>query len=225
MRDFGTVASAFWEDDKVRGMSDRAKLLALYLLTGPSSNLVGCYRLHPDYMAEDLNWPREAVWEALEEVCQTGFASFCGKTHLVLLPRYLKWNPFSNPNVSKKALKIIDTLPRQTVVFNALLKSLKASAKHLPKRFEEGFFDKLPKPYEEPYSEPTEKPTDKGSLQNLGNQEQEQEQYQEEDSASALAEAEAESSEALLPETELADRPENGDDMAPHPDFLRRGAG
>ena len=53
MRDYGKVFSTFWTSDSTRGMSDDAKVLALYLLTGPHSNIIGCFRLPDGYVSED----------------------------------------------------------------------------------------------------------------------------------------------------------------------------
>ena len=50
------VCPKFWTDDKVQPLSDDARLLFLYLMTSPHSNMAGFYWLPLGYIAEDLRW-------------------------------------------------------------------------------------------------------------------------------------------------------------------------
>ena len=43
----------------MRRVSDDARLLALYLLTGQHTNMIGCFRLPDGYVSEDLAWTPE----------------------------------------------------------------------------------------------------------------------------------------------------------------------
>ena len=49
MRDFGRLQCEFWVHAAIQPLSDQAKLLAAYLITGPHSNALGCYRLPTGY--------------------------------------------------------------------------------------------------------------------------------------------------------------------------------
>ena len=43
MRDYSRVHTAFWTSEDVRRLSEDGRTLALYLLTGPHSNMIGCF--------------------------------------------------------------------------------------------------------------------------------------------------------------------------------------
>ena len=68
MRTYGKVKIAFWEDDKIRGLPDAPKLLALYCLTGEHSNAIGCFRLPLGYIETDLRWSKDTAQTALERL-------------------------------------------------------------------------------------------------------------------------------------------------------------
>jgi hypothetical protein len=54
MRDHGKIYSRFWTNPDIDGLSTRAKLLCVYLLTNWHSNALGCYKLPLAYAACDL---------------------------------------------------------------------------------------------------------------------------------------------------------------------------
>jgi len=56
MRTYGQIQCSFWSDPDFADLSDQAKLLATYLLTGTHSNGLGCYRLPNEYVIADLGW-------------------------------------------------------------------------------------------------------------------------------------------------------------------------
>lgn len=69
MRTYGKVATAFWTDSRTRRLSERAKLLALYLLTGPHSNAIGVFRLGAGAISDDFeDWSRKEILAALGEM-------------------------------------------------------------------------------------------------------------------------------------------------------------
>ena len=68
MRDYGKVHTSFWISDGMRRVSDGARLLALYLLTGQHTNMNGCFRLPDGYVSEDLNWTSERVAKGFKEL-------------------------------------------------------------------------------------------------------------------------------------------------------------
>ena len=74
MREYGQVQSAFWQSVDAQAFSDTGKLLALYLLTGPHANGLGCYRLPDGYVMADLGWSDETVSKGFSELESAGFA-------------------------------------------------------------------------------------------------------------------------------------------------------
>lgn len=113
MREYGKVHSSFWSSPSIRGLSDDGKMLALYLLTSPHSNIIGAFRLPDGYACEDLEWSSERVAKGFAELLSNGFANRCETTKWVWVVKHLDWNPPENPNQRKSAAKIAGTIPDQ----------------------------------------------------------------------------------------------------------------
>lgn len=110
MRDYGKVYTAFWTSEDVLGMNEDERTLALYLLTCPHGNMLGCFRLPNAYASDDLKWTLERVSEGFAGLVSKGYIDRCERSHWVLIRRYLKWNQFENPNVGKAAGKLFGTI-------------------------------------------------------------------------------------------------------------------
>lgn len=162
MRDYGKVHTSFWISDGMRRVSDDARLLALYLLTGQHTNMIGCFRLPDGYVSEDLSWSTERVSKGFDELSNNGFATRDQSSKWVLIRNFLAWNSVENPNQGIAALRLFDQVPDKSSVKPELARVLSSALSHIS-------ISKL-----------------KGServLQPFLNQEQEQEQEQEEDSS------------------------------------------
>lgn len=109
MREYGQVQCGFWQSD-VNDCSDRARLLALYLMTCPHSNGIGCYALPDGYAMADLRWSQETLSEGFTELFRNGFAYRLGT--VVFLPNFLRWNGFSNGNVAQSRMAEWRALPK-----------------------------------------------------------------------------------------------------------------
>lgn len=152
MRDYGRVYSSFWQSPEIRTLPEDARTLALYLLTSPHGNLIGCFRLPDAYAAEDLQWPIERVAEGFRKLLETQFITRDEATKWLCISKYLKWNAFENPNVAKAAHKALDQVPELT------LKSLVALAilefgQHLGEELRKAC-ETLSKPIRKPEPEP-----------------------------------------------------------------------
>lgn len=111
MRDYGKVHTSFWSSSTVADMSQGARMLALYLLTSPHSNITGVFRLPDGYAMEDLKWTAERVSEGFAELFEKGFANRCETTKWVWIVKHLEWNKPENPNQRKAAKKIALGVP------------------------------------------------------------------------------------------------------------------
>lgn len=109
MREYGQVQCSFWAYAAERGWSSDAKLLGCYILTGPHSNGIGCYRLSDGYIADDLGWESERVRETLSELFRHGFCERFGT--VLFIPGFLDWNAIANPNVAKARAAEFETIP------------------------------------------------------------------------------------------------------------------
>lgn len=110
MREYGQVQSAFWQSGDVQSWTDTGKLLALYLLTGPHANGLGCYHLSEGYATDDLGWSKERLQEGFVELASNGFAYRFER--VVFIPNFLRWNAIANGNVAKARMKEFDALPK-----------------------------------------------------------------------------------------------------------------
>lgn len=110
MREYGQVQCSLWHSTDFQGASDDARILALYLLTGPHSNGIGCYRLPDGYVAGDLGWDSERVSKAFDELSANGFAKRL--EGVVLLPNFLRWNRIQNGNIAKARAAEFEALPK-----------------------------------------------------------------------------------------------------------------
>lgn len=135
MREYGQVQCSFWGHPDISDLSDGAKLLALYLLTGPHSNGLGCYRLPDGYVQADLGWTSERVSKGFEELSRKGFCNRCERTFFVLLPGYLKWNPISNANVGKAREKEFKEVPSSFSYKQELVAQMLTHGAHWSEQF------------------------------------------------------------------------------------------
>lgn len=132
------IATKFWQDEKVRELSDDGKLLYLYVLTSPHSNMAGYYVLPKPYVAYDLNWLPERLDKAFRELFRKGLIKYCERSAVILIPNFLKYNPMQNKNQAKGAARRVAELPENTLTrdFETVLKRF---AKPFVEPFAEGF--------------------------------------------------------------------------------------
>lgn len=166
MREYGSVQTQFWSDSSLQNLSTHAKLLAVYLLTGPHTNMLGCFRLPLGYVSEDLKWDGETVCKAFAELAQIGFLIRDTESNWILISNFLDWNPIENPNQGKSLSKLFKRVPHQSTIFKPLVKILLDQTKYLDEGFQ-NHLATLPQPFQ-------------NQKQNQ-NQEQDQEKNQEQD--------------------------------------------
>jgi hypothetical protein len=147
MREYGKVQLRFWANSGVQQLSDREKLLALYMLTGPHSNSLGCFRLPPSYVSADLCWSLAAASKAIRALEKIDFAYFDNDTSWLFLPRHLHWNKIENPNQGKNLASLFDLVPPGVWFYSELMKAILEQPKYLP----EGFCERLQKGFGEPF--------------------------------------------------------------------------
>lgn len=122
MRDYGKVHTSFWSSDTLRGASDDARLLALYLLSCSHSNMAGCFRLPLAYAVEDLGWDSERLSNGFKTLSELGWVKRCDKSGWTWICKFHIWNKPDNPNMRKAIGKLIDFVPG-SVFFKADLSS------------------------------------------------------------------------------------------------------
>ena len=136
MREYGSIQTQFWSDLILQNLSTHSKLLAIYLLSGPHTNMLGCFRLPIAYVAEDLKWDQETVSKAFAELVQVKFLIRDAQSSWILIPHFLVWNPIENPNQGKSLNKLFNRVPSQSSVFKPLVEQLLIQTKYLDKGFQ-----------------------------------------------------------------------------------------
>jgi uncharacterized phage protein (TIGR02220 family) len=133
MRIYGSIQVRFWENADVQKLSDKAKLLAIYLLTGPHSNMLGCLRLPEGYIKEDLRWESHDVKNAFLELININFLTRDDHTHWIVIHEFLNWNPIQNPRQGMGIKKLFELVPTTSTVYKPLVKGLLTHGKYLDK--------------------------------------------------------------------------------------------
>lgn len=110
MKDYSKVFTSFWTSADIRKMPEDARMLALYLLTSPHSNMIGCFRIPDAYVADDMQWGSERVSKGFAELYANGFATK-GADHWCVIHNFLKWNPIENPNQGIAAARQFEQVP------------------------------------------------------------------------------------------------------------------
>lgn len=131
MRDYGKVHTSFWISDGMRRVSDDARLLALYLLTGQHTNMIGCFRLPDGYVSEDLNWTSERVAKGFDELSKNGFATRDFASKWVLIMNFMSWNPIENPNQGIAAMRLFSQVPDKSTVKPELARVMADAIAHI----------------------------------------------------------------------------------------------
>lgn len=84
------IRSDIWIDEEVEQLSPEGKLLYVYLLTNPYSNLAGYYQIIPRHIASDLKIEEEKILPILLD--QKKLWKYDPDTRQILIPSYLKYN-------------------------------------------------------------------------------------------------------------------------------------
>ena len=93
MRDYSKVSPAFWtrgSGKKLRGNA-AAQVVALYLATCPSSNMVGLYYVPLVTVAHETGLSVEAATEALAATAKAGFAFFDTENEIAWVPNMAEY--------------------------------------------------------------------------------------------------------------------------------------
>lgn len=136
---YGAVFEVFWEDEEIEPLSDRAVNLALYMITGPHRNAIGCFRLGTGAI---MDLPRFAAWGidgvsiAIQELVDTGFIVRDSASGWTMIVKALKHEPVKSWQQAVSALKLLNRVPQKSPVFKALASILLPQLEPHAKRLE-----------------------------------------------------------------------------------------
>jgi hypothetical protein len=155
------VDCRLWGDAKFRRLSEPARHLWLYLLTGPETTSLPGFLLGGSlHFAEALGWEPKPFHQRFGELLRERMAKADWEARFVWLPNALRYNPPANWNSIKSWATQWDLIPECELKVEA--------GQHLIL-----FMEQLGKPFVEPFLEPL--------LERIAQQEEEEDQDQEED--------------------------------------------
>ncbi|WP_437647821.1 hypothetical protein [Sorangium sp. So ce362] len=173
---YRVVWVSLWGDEKFRRLTGDAKLLWLYLLTGPVvTTLPGLFAAGRAQLAEALSWPVERFDGAFAELAEARMATADWDARVVCLPNACRHNPPANPNMVLSYRAYWDEIPECPLKF-AGLDAIVAHLMTCPEGFREAFaraFADVPLRLPERFAN--------GSANGSPNQDQEQDQDQDQD--------------------------------------------
>lgn len=162
MRDYGKVSPQFWTGDtgrKIRAMGRDAQVVALYVITAPSANMIGLYYLALPTLMHEVGIDREGACKALRSLFEGGFLHYDELEEVIYVPEMAKF-------------QIGDSLDAKDNRVKGLLRDLESYRKS---RFYNDFIQRYGEAYHlgkaKPLASPSEAP-----CKPLRSQEQEQEQ-------------------------------------------------
>jgi len=105
------VYQHLWRHPAFRALSEGEKVLALYLVTGPQTNLIGCYRFSPALAAEDLGISTVQVKKRMSTILAAFDWTFDEGSQWLWIQSWFRWNPPNGIHQKKSWQNAISGLP------------------------------------------------------------------------------------------------------------------
>lgn len=109
-----SVNTRFWDDIYVISLDPIEKLIFLYFLTNPLTNLAGIYEISTKRIASDTGIDKDMITKILERFERDRKVYY--KFNYIILANFYK-NQNYNPKMIKNAEKIIKNLPNELISF------------------------------------------------------------------------------------------------------------
>lgn len=168
MRDYARVLPQFWRGETGKSLrrDPDAQVLAMYLMTCPSSTMTGLYYLPIPTIAHETGLTLEGASKALRRLSEAGFAHYDEQEEVIWVPEMAR-------------CQIDDTLPARDNRIKGVLRELE---QYRSSRFYLAFFDRYRRDFHLPAPSPFEGPSKPLRSQDQDqDQDQEQEQEQEQE--------------------------------------------
>jgi hypothetical protein len=202
------VETGTWNDESFRALTPAAKMLWLYLLSGPRTIAIpGVVVAREAVVADDLECTVRALRKAFSELEQLGMVVADWKSGLILLPNALmihgkvrRANAPANANVFKSWGKHWSAVPRcdlKTDLYQSIEVLAHALGNAFVSAFHEGFQGSLSKSFRAPLPEAKPEVFGKPDSNPSGIQDQEQKQEEEQEKESIAPPSGAQPSFAL----------------------------
>ena len=103
---YGKINEAIWSDDKFQTLTDRSKLLYIYLLSCEQCNGIGIFRIGYGTMEDEFGRDRDEIEDSVNELMDSGLIGY--KNKWLWFNKFLKWNQPINPNHAKQCAAYIN---------------------------------------------------------------------------------------------------------------------
>ena len=110
---YNEVSITTWISHDFKTMTEKGKLLWLYILTGPIRMPVpGIYKAGIGTCSDDTGWSSDICRKAFKELEDRNMVKTDWVSNVIYLPSWNKYNrPPANPNVFKSWLGMLDSIP------------------------------------------------------------------------------------------------------------------
>lgn len=157
MSKYRKIDTRIWNDGKFSKLSERGKLVFLFVLTHPHMTSLGAMRHTVPGMAAEFDIDPKAFGEAFGEGVSKGIVEVDPQASFVGVPNFLKYNKPESPNVVKAWEGAFDLIPecelkRQLV--HRLRTYVQGYGEAFAKAFGEALSKAMPNQEQEPEQEP-----------------------------------------------------------------------
>lgn len=107
------INTNFWEDDFIAELNSPGKLLFLYLLTNPQTNIAGAYQITIRRMVFDTGLERSVIVALLEYFEQAEKAIY--RADWLFLPNFIKHQNAASPKIKNAIIHTLKTCPQWVI--------------------------------------------------------------------------------------------------------------
>jgi hypothetical protein len=110
------IATSFWDDDWIQGLDPSEKLLYMYLMTNPLTNIAGIYKITDKRISFDSGFNMDTIHGIITKFEKDGKAYRMGE--YVVLPSWPKHQSWENKDdIFKGIVKILNSLTDTELIF------------------------------------------------------------------------------------------------------------
>jgi len=110
------ISTTFWDDDFIQSLDPSEKLVYLYFMTNPLTNLAGVYKITVKRMCYDTGFNADTINHIIAKFEKAGKAYMKGE--YIILPSWPKHQSWETKNDIKKGIvSILDKLPTDIMCF------------------------------------------------------------------------------------------------------------
>ena len=137
MARYRKIDPRIWNDAKFSSLSNDAKLLFLYLLTSPQTQMIGAVPMRAESVAAELGFDTKRYGIRYQELYKLGIAEYDDRG-LYWVKNFLKYNSPDNPKVVISWRECLDFLP-ECPLLKKLIDSAKAHCISRGEQYVEAF--------------------------------------------------------------------------------------